>query len=145
PSQPQLLDWLAQDFAAHNYDTRRIVRAIVLSRAYQLAPWKGPNPPPPDSFAAAIEKPLTAEAMARAARIASGRPPEDEALRKAFAEAFPEILPRVTQATIQQSMFLANNEALADLFRPEPGTTAERLARLPRADDRARAIFEAAL
>jgi hypothetical protein len=31
------------------------------------------------------------------------------------------------------------------LFRPEPGNAVERLARLPKAQDRARAIFEAAL
>jgi mono/diheme cytochrome c family protein len=144
-SQPQLLDWLAQDFSAHNYDTRRLVRAIVLSRAYQLAVWKGPKAPAPETFAAAIEKPLTAETMARSARIASGRPPEDEALRKAFADAFPEVLPRVTRATIQQSMFLANNEVLAGLFNPDPGTAAERLARVPGVEDRAKDIFRAAL
>ena len=145
PSHPQLLDWLARDFAAHNYDTRRLVRAIVLSRGYQLAPWKGPKAPAPEAFASAIEKPLTAEAMARSARIASGRPPEDDALRKAFAEVFPEVLPRVAHATIQQSMFLANNEALAGLFKPEPDTAAERLARVPGIDDRAREAFRLAL
>jgi hypothetical protein len=145
PSQPQLLDWLAQDFAAHDYDTRRLVRAIVLSRAYQLAAWKGPKEPAAECFAAAREKPLTAEAMARSARVASGRTPEDEGLRKAFAEAFPEVLPRVTRATIQQSMFLANNEVLANLFKPDSGTTAEKIVSLPNDKARARAIFQAAL
>lgn len=145
PSQPQLLDWLAQDFAKHHYDIRRLVRAIVLSRPYQLAGWKGAKAPPADAFAAAIEKPLIAETMARSARIASGRSPEDDALRIGFAEAFPEVLPRVSRTTIQQSMFLANNEILADLFKPDPGTTTERLARLPRIQDRAQAIFETAL
>jgi hypothetical protein len=36
PSHPELLDWLAEDFAAHNYDVRREVRGIVLSRVYAL-------------------------------------------------------------------------------------------------------------
>jgi hypothetical protein len=42
-------------------------------------------------------------------------------------------------------MFLANNDVLAGLFKPDPGTTPERLARLPTPEDRARAIFQAAL
>ena len=141
PSHPQLLNWLASDFATHNYDTRRLVRAIVLSRGYQLAAWKGPKAPAPDAFAAAIEKPLTAETMARSARIASGRPADDDALRKVFVETFPDVLPRVTRATIQQSMMLANSEVLAGLFQPEPGTAAERLARVPGVEERAREIF----
>jgi mono/diheme cytochrome c family protein len=33
---PALLDWLAQDFAAHNYDVRFLIRRIVTSRAYQM-------------------------------------------------------------------------------------------------------------
>jgi mono/diheme cytochrome c family protein len=145
PSQPQLLEWLAQDFQGHRYDIRRLVRAIVLSRSYQLAVWKGSKAPPPDAFAAANEKPLLAETMARSARIASGRSPEDDALRRGFAEAFPEVLPRVSRATIQQSMFLANNDVLAGLFKPDPGTTSQRLARLPKPEDRAQGIFQAAL
>ena len=145
PSQPELLDWLARDFEAHHYDIRRLVRSMVLSRGYQLAGWTGPNPPEPDAFAAAIERPLTAETMARSARIASGRAPDDGTLRQAFIEAFPDVLPRVTRATIQQSMLLANGEVLAGLFKPEPGTAAERLGRLPRIEDRAREIFRLAL
>jgi hypothetical protein len=145
PSHPQLLDWLARDFAAHHYDTRRLVRAIVLSRGYQLAAWTGPKAPVPEAFAAAIEKPLTAETMARSARIASGRPVEDEALRKVFVETFPEVLPRVTRATIQQSMLLENSEVLAGLFKAEPGTAAERLAHVPRVEDRAREVFRTVL
>ena len=47
PSHPELLDWLAADFAAHGYGPRRLVRAIVLSRGYQLAAWTGANPPDP--------------------------------------------------------------------------------------------------
>ena len=66
PSDPVLLDWLARDFAAHGHDVRRVLRQIVLSRGYQLAAWPGPAAaPPPEAFAAAVERPLTAEAIAR--------------------------------------------------------------------------------
>ena len=33
---PDLLDWLAEDFAAHHYDMKRLIERIVTSRAYQL-------------------------------------------------------------------------------------------------------------
>ena len=36
PSNPQLLDYLAQDFIRNGWSTKKLVREIVLSRAYQL-------------------------------------------------------------------------------------------------------------
>jgi hypothetical protein len=33
---PDLLDWLAEDFATHHYDTKHLIRQILTSRAYQL-------------------------------------------------------------------------------------------------------------
>ncbi len=33
---PDLLDWLAEDFAAHNYDLKHLLEQIMTSRAYQL-------------------------------------------------------------------------------------------------------------
>jgi len=33
---PDLLDWLAEDFAAHNYDVKHLLRQILTSRAYQM-------------------------------------------------------------------------------------------------------------
>ena len=34
PSHPELLAWLARDTADHGYDLRRLIRGLVLSRAY---------------------------------------------------------------------------------------------------------------
>jgi hypothetical protein len=34
---PDLLDWLAEDFAAHNFDVKHLIRQILTSRAYQLS------------------------------------------------------------------------------------------------------------
>lgn len=36
PSNPELLEALAQDFAAHHFDLRHLVKSIVLSNVYQL-------------------------------------------------------------------------------------------------------------
>ena len=33
---PDLLDWVAEDFAAHDYDLKHLIRQILTSRAYQL-------------------------------------------------------------------------------------------------------------
>jgi len=37
PSHPELLDELAKQFAAHNFDLKFVIRAIVLSKTYQLS------------------------------------------------------------------------------------------------------------
>ena len=145
PSHPELLDWLAADFAAHGFAPRRLVRAIVLSRGYQLAAWTGANPPAASAFAGAAEKPLTAEVIARSARLASGRTPDDAALRQTFVESFPDVLPRVTRATIQQAMLLANSAQFSALYTPEVGDAAERLGSLPSPEERVREAFHFAL
>jgi hypothetical protein len=115
PSHPELLEWLANDFAEHQYSVRRLIRSIVLSRGYQLARPKSTELTPPDAFAAALEKPLTAEAIARSLTIASGRNADDN-LKQAIAERFAESPIRPARATIQQTMFLANSEQMASLF-----------------------------
>lgn len=37
PKNPDLLDWLANDFAAHGYDSKYLLRTIMTSHAYQSA------------------------------------------------------------------------------------------------------------
>lgn len=144
PSNPALLDWLAQDFAAHHHDVRHVIRQIVLSRGYQLAAWPGPAAPPPaDAFAAALERPLTAESIARSARLAAGHPPDDDPLRKALSAAFPDVMPREVRSTVQQAMFLTNDPTFTALFAPGPA--AEALALRATAEDRARGAFRQAL
>jgi hypothetical protein len=66
-------------------------------------------------------------------------------LRRAVAERFPEVLPRVVTTTVQQAMFLANNAELLALFKPESGTAAERLGMVPNVEARARTAFHTAL
>jgi hypothetical protein len=36
PSQPELLEWLADDFMRHGYDLKHTIRSILTSRTYQL-------------------------------------------------------------------------------------------------------------
>jgi mono/diheme cytochrome c family protein len=145
-SHPELLDWLARDFADHGYDVKRLVRAIASSRVYQLAGPAGSTPPPPETFAAGAEKPLTAEAMARSMLIVSGSPStDDSALRQRFVEIFPDLLPRVPRATIQQAMLLTNSERLAELFAPAGGNQAARIGAVPAVEERVREAFRVVL
>lgn len=140
PSHPELLDWLAADFATHDYSVRRLVRAIVLSQGYQLARWTNSDPPPAEAFAAALERPLTAETIARSARIASGHD-ADDSLRQALSERFADLPIRPARVTIQQTMFLANSDQMAALFSDGGSDLATVVSPL----ERVRAAFRRAL
>lgn len=141
PSHPELLNWLAEDFAKNGYDIKRLIRGIVLSRPYSLSHGDAP----PEGFAAALERPLTAEQLTRSWQVASGTSKDDEALRRAAVAALPDVLPKEYNATFQQAQFLENSPALAALLKPAEGNTAERLSKMESDADRVRAAFESVL
>ena len=126
-SHPTLLAWLARDYELSGYDTRRLVRSIVLSRTYRLGPPQSDAPrSAPESFAHAIERPLTAEDLYRSYAVAlTGRAPNEivheslSSLRNALLGVFPEVMPEVYNATMPQAMFLSNapqfQQALRDV------------------------------
>ncbi len=140
PSHPELLAWLAQDFAAHGFQIRRLVRGLVLSRPYGLS---AAPAAPPDSFVGALERPLSAEQLARSWRVAAGLPPSDEALRRAAAAAIPDVLPKEYHATFQQAQFLTQSPALSALLSPAPGNTAALLLDLPDTSAKVQRAFRA--
>ena len=140
PSHPELLDWLAKDFASNRYDIRRLVSGLVLSRTYTLGPAAAA---PPEAFAGSLERPLTAEQIARSWRIASGLPADDDTLRRATITALPDVLPVNYTASFQQAQFLTNSPVLAELLKPANGNTAERLTTLPDASTKVRQAFAA--
>ena len=81
PSQPELLDALAEDFAAHGYDLRQLIRTIMASRTYQLA--AEPNATNADdetNFSRGIVRRLTAEQLldSISAVLATPLPIEDQ-------------------------------------------------------------------
>ena len=137
PSHPELLDWLAQDFAAQHYDVRRVIKGIVLSRAYALSA----SASAPETFAGALERPLMAEQIANSWRVAAGVEPNDEALRRAVVAAMPDVLPREYNATFQQAQFFSNSPALGAILQPQPGNTVTRLADIPDITTRVREAF----
>lgn len=137
PSHPELLDWLANDFALRGYDIRRLVRGIVLSQVYGL----GPANQAPETFAGAIERPLMAEQIARSWRVAAGLSGDDDALRRAVTAVIPEVFPKEYHATFQQAQFLSYSPTLAEVLTPRSEGTIARLAALPNARDRVREAF----
>jgi hypothetical protein len=156
-SHPELLTWLAEDFASHHYDIRRVVHGIVMSRVYGLSAITA-HAAPPEAFAGALERPLIAEQIARSWRVSAGLPPDDDALRREVIEAMPDVMPRDYNATFQQAQFLTGSRELAKLLKLAPGNTVERISgiedsaskvreaflatfeRLPDADEQAEAI-----
>jgi hypothetical protein len=64
-SQPEVLDWLARDFAARGFDLRHLLRTIMTSKTYQLASLpNASNASDERYFSRGIERPLQAEQLA---------------------------------------------------------------------------------
>lgn len=72
-SHPELLRWLANDLIAGDYDLKRLIRGMVLSRTYARASrWMGEgDAPSPALFAVARLRPLTPDQYAAALRLAA--------------------------------------------------------------------------
>lgn len=129
PSHPELLDALAADFERSGYDVKRLVRGIVLSRPYQLDS-RPVGSAQPEQFAYGLEKPLTGEVLYRSLQVAATGKPEVETagLKEELVEAFPDVFPEETVSTLKQTMLFSNNPLIQSLTKPQPGSTAERLA-----------------
>lgn len=75
PSHPELLEWLARDTAEHDFEFRRLMRGIVLSKAYSRSSrWDKADRPAPETFAVANVRPLTPTQYGASLRIATTDP-----------------------------------------------------------------------
>lgn len=73
PSHPKLLERLTDEFVAHKFDLKWLLREIVLSKTYQRSSqWIGEKLPPESSFLVAIEKRQSAEQLSNSILIATG-------------------------------------------------------------------------
>lgn len=72
PSHPELLATLARELAAQKYDVKWYVRELVNSRTYQRSSRGGAGAELPQWFETARTRPLSAEELAEAWRIATG-------------------------------------------------------------------------
>jgi hypothetical protein len=107
---------------------------------------------PQDSFARALDKPLSAEQLFRTLLIATGNPshaegkvagrPEKE-VRRAFIAQFPDLFPAEYNATLSQAMFLSNSPLFDHLLAPHGDNLAARLSGPRDAEIRVREAFAA--
>jgi hypothetical protein len=76
-SHPELLQWLARDMIAHNYDLKRLLRGLVLSKTYaRQSYWDQGTRPDPEWFAVANTRPLSRYQYGHSLQMASTSPDE---------------------------------------------------------------------
>ena len=82
PSHPELLDWLAHEFIAHDYDVTHVMRLILTSETYQREATGNNRAVPPESrfFNAPDRRRLEAEQIVDALYAATGSPMDVEEL-----------------------------------------------------------------
>ena len=123
-SHPELLAWLTRDFSKNGHNLRRLIRALVRSKAYQLdsrPALSASNPPQDLFFARALDKPLSAEALTRSLRVALGHDSaNDDALRAKLARIFPDLFEENFSPSVQQTMFLTNGKLFERLIADSP-------------------------
>jgi hypothetical protein len=82
PSHPELLAWLARDTADNGYDLQRLIRGIVMSKAYSRSSrYESENRPSHKLFAVARLKPMTSLQLATSLRIAATDPASFDGLK----------------------------------------------------------------
>jgi len=132
PNHPELLEWLARDLIAHNYDLRRLMRGLVASQTYSRGSrWEKGEAPAPDLFAVANLRPLTPMQFGLSALLASNPdalpddlPPDarDKQIERLEAEAqrtFGALIERPQdglQINVSEALRLSNDEALLRLL-----------------------------
>lgn len=150
PSHPELLKMLSDELAASKYDVKVLIRAIVLSDAYQrsseIPAGKEINP---KTFAVASLKALTPEQFAwslmqstgliAAEKKAQGAKPNEAAV---YAKLSAQVGPIVAlfgsqpgdnafsqeyEATLNQTLFLTNGNTLRDWLAARPGSLIDRM------------------
>lgn len=148
PSHPELLDWLAEDFRQSGHDVRRLIRAVALSQPYRLQSARPQGLDDPSLFAWSLEKPLTAEQLARSAATALRGPDTDDqqtnALLAPLRTALPHILSPDTVPTVKTALFLSNNPALNGFIdqSQQPSHLIPQLIRLNSDEERIDRLFQ---
>jgi hypothetical protein len=155
PSNPELLDGLADDFVKHGYDIKHLVRTICTSRTYGLSSVPNEyNAKDKQSFARHYPKRMSAEVLLDAISQVTAAPTTfngmpagtraiqlpDESFASAFLDAFgrpkrdtPCECERVSDASLGQSLMLLNSADVQGKLSAAEGSAA-RLAKDPRPD-----------
>ena len=146
PSHPELLAWLARDIIDHRYDLNRLIRGLVLSRAYaRSSVWESAVAPDPSLFAVAKVRPLTPLQLAASMWVGStdpaslpDDPTRDEHARKAEdlagrGRSLASTLARVGedyQIGVSEALLMSNSDHLKDLLADGGDRLVGRLAKI---------------
>jgi hypothetical protein len=142
PSHPELLDLLASELAAHQFDMRWLLREIARSKTYQRSSRSDDETllsSSPTNYRVALEKPLSSEQMLASLRQALGSakplaiPQGDKAwidwqtkFDKALAN--PPREPEVEHSpTVKAALFVMNDATVLGWLKPEGDNLAARL------------------
>ncbi len=124
PSHPALLDLLAQQFIAHEFDLKYLLQAITLSATYQRSSAEAhPSQADPRLFARARLRGLSPQQLFDSLIVAAGRedepepeanfPMNDYSRRGDFLRRFPAPSKRSEQETsILQALYLMNGKVM---------------------------------
>jgi hypothetical protein len=158
-SHPALLNRLADDFATHGFDLRRLMAGMLHSETYlRSTRWTDSGPRPDDrEYAAAIMKPLTADQLAVSIGIVTGHYDqmcakfEREKKNRKISEVTPAIargfysrerevrefasrfrtVGEGFEANAGQALFLSYNSLMQKRLQPSRGNLVERLVKQP--------------
>lgn len=143
PSHPELLTWLARDTAEHKYDLKRLIRGIVMSKAYsRSSQYDSENRPGNKTFAVARLKPMTPLQLATSLRIAASDPASFEGLKadefekkmeqiESSARGFASLIAQPTdnfQIGVGEALLFSNGDrVLKEILTDGPGTALGRV------------------
>ncbi|MEZ6112554.1 MAG: DUF1549 domain-containing protein [Pirellulaceae bacterium] len=140
PSHPELLDLLANEMVAHEFDIKWLLGQLARTETYQrssVLPEGADADTPLASYRVAIERPLSPEQLLLSLRIATGQSLSDEkamsAARDRFEKAFanPPKEPEISvNPTVKAALFLSNDDLVLSWFQKSDGALAERVAKL---------------
>jgi hypothetical protein len=118
PSHPELLDEMARQFVAHDFDLKYLIRAVTGSQTYQRSGRQThPRQVEPRLYARAASRALTPEQLYDSLVLATGYRPEPvragaDSARAVFLAPFddPDSQPVDYQASIQQALMMMNGK-----------------------------------
>jgi hypothetical protein len=132
PSHPQLLQALTEQFVAHQFDMKWFIRELVNSHTYQLANTSPGTDSAPLWYERARVRPLSAEELFSAIRVASGfdaadpkadRLPGTEYMLQYFGE--PTDGRGDFQPSLNEHLFLNNSGQLRQVIQRRKGNLAD--------------------
>jgi hypothetical protein len=132
PSHPELLDELARQFVAHDFDLKYLIRAVTGSQTYQRSSRQThPRQAEPRLFARAASRALTPEQLYDSLVLATGYRPGSGPgagpgpARAAFLAPFddPNGQPADSQASIQQALMMMNGAFTEEATSPAKSAT----------------------